>query len=395
MNTTYLELTEQNKGDILVVDDRLENVNLLFDILTEYGYEVRQVLSGKQALMAVNYDPPDLILLDIMMPEMDGYEVCRQLKQSEFTKDIPVIFLSALREINDQVKAFQSGGVDYIAKPFEVEEVLIRVENQLTIVHQKKELKLKNEQLQQTQKELQLLNEEILRSNHELEQFTSIVSHDLRQPLTTIKSFAELLLMKYGNLLTGKPEQFIKYIIDASEQMDQLIRDLLAYARIGGINTVQLQQLNSQELIDQVLINLNAEIEKKQANITINQVPNVIGDRSKLMELWQNLISNGLKYCDRKKPIIKISGREEKENWLFEIKDNGIGIEKEYYDKIFQIFQRLHPKGEYEGTGVGLAICQKIVDFHGGRIWVESEYGKGSTFYFTIAKFNFSNLTSF
>ncbi len=374
------------KGDILVVDDRLENVNLLFDILSEYGYEVRQVLTGKQALKAVNYDPPDLILLDIMMPEMDGYEVCKQLKNEEKTKDIPVIFLSALREISDQIKAFQAGGVDYIAKPFEVEEVLIRVENQLTIINQKKELSLKNEQLQNIQKELQSLNEEILRSNRELEEFTSIVSHDLRQPLTTIKSFAELLLLKYPDLLEGKPKQFIQYIIDGSMQMDQLINDLLAYARIGGINDVQLQEINTHKLMEEVLLILHSEITQKQAQIKINYLPNIIGDHSKLSELWQNLIGNALKYCSQTTPIINISGTEEDNNWCFQVEDNGIGIEEEYYEKIFQIFQRLHSKGEYQGTGVGLAICKKIVDFHGGKIWVKSQYGKGSTFYFTIAK---------
>ena len=142
------------KGDILVVDDKIENANLLFNILSEFGYEVRQVLSGKQALKIIKYDPPDLILLDIMMPEINGYEVCQQIKLEEKTKDIPIIFLSALQEINDQVKAFESGGVDYITKPFEVEEVLIRVKNQFTILKQ-------NKQLKKSQKELELLNKEL------------------------------------------------------------------------------------------------------------------------------------------------------------------------------------------------------------------------------------------
>jgi two-component system, sensor histidine kinase and response regulator len=381
-----MENSDMYKGDILVVDDRLENVNLLFDILSECGYEVRQVLTGKQALNAVNYDPPDLILLDIMMPEMDGYEVCKQLKSSETTKDIPVIFLSALKEVTDQVKAFEVGGADYIAKPFEVEEVLIRVKNQLTIIYQKKQLELKNEQLQKAQKELQLLNEEILRSNRELEEFTSIVSHDLRQPLTTIKSFAELLLLKYPNLFEDKPKQFLQYIIDGSLRMDQLINDLLTYARIGGINEIELQEINLNDLIHQLLINLNQDIENNQATINITNLPNIVGDRSKLIELWQNLIANAIKYRKKETPIINISATEDEEYWNFQIEDNGIGIESQYYQKIFQIFQRLHSKEEYPGTGVGLAICKKIVDFHGGNIWVESEYGQSSTFHFTISK---------
>ena len=374
------------KGDILVVDDRLENVNLLFDMLSDFGYEVRQVLSGKQALKVVEYDPPDLILLDIMMPDLDGYEVCRQLKSSQ-NQDIPIIFLSALREVSDQVKAFKLGAVDYITKPFEVEEVLIRVENQLTIVKQKKQLAYQNEQLQQAQQELELLNKEILRSNQELEQFTSIVSHDLRQPLTTMKSFAELLLLKYPDLFEGKPKTFLQYIIDGSNNMDQLIRDLLNYSRIGGVNKIELKQINTEELLNRVLINLTNKIEENQAEINIESLPNIIGDSSKLIELWQNLIENALKYRQKEiTPIINISATENEDNYCFKIEDNGIGIEEEYYEQIFQIFQRLHGRGEYEGTGVGLAICKKIVEFHGGKMWLESEYGKGTTFYFTIKK---------
>ncbi|WP_204103021.1 MULTISPECIES: response regulator [Spirulina sp. CCY15215] len=382
---------KKRKNDILVVDDHLDNVTLLMGLLREYGYEVRQVLSGRQALHVIQHDPPDLILLDIMMPEMDGYQVCEKLKNTPKTRHIPVIFLSALNDLSDKVKGFKLGGADYITKPFRVEEVLARVQHQTTILTQKKQLLAQNLRLQQEIKErqqaemqLKQVNQELQRSNDDLEQFTSIVSHDLRQPLTTINGYASLLLMKYAGQFPGDAERFIRRISNAGERMEQMIEDLLFCAHIGGMDRSRFEQIEGDRLLDETLENLRSTIENTQAIIEREHLPIIFANPIQLRELLENLIANALKYCDRSPPQVKISARETATDICFSVQDNGIGIDPQSYEEIFQIFHRLHPDKHYSGTGIGLAICQKIVEAHGGRIWLDSQPCLGSTFYFTI-----------
>ena len=379
------------QGDILVVDDHLENVNLLFSMLTEHGYEVRQVINGRQALQAANYDPPDLILLDILMPELDGYEVCKQLKSSLKTQDIPVIFLSALNDVWDKVKAFEIGGVDYITKPFEIQEVLARVKNQLTIISQKKQLIEQNFRLQEeiqehqkTQQQLQHLNQELLRSNKDLDEFTSIISHDLRQPLTSINANAQLLAMKCHHLLEEDAKRCVTRILQGTNHMDQLLNDLLAYARLGGADTTKFKSTDCNLVLNQALGNLKKELEESKATINYDFLPTVIADRVQLVTLFQNLIGNAIKYRRDEQPQVNISVKQTATELLFEIHDNGIGIEPENFEEIFDLFKRLHLSQDYPGSGVGLAICKKIVECHGGRIWLDSVPNVGTIFYFTL-----------
>lgn len=386
--------TEQDftNGDILVVDDRLENAALLFSILTDNGYEVRQVINGKQALNAAYYDPPDIILLDIMMPDLDGYEVCRQLKQSEKTAQIPIIFLSALDGEIDKVKAFELGGVDYITKPFHVKEVLARVEHQLIIQRQRKIIAAQNQQLTEQNQILTELNRKLAESNHELEQFAYIVSHDLQSPLQTTMGFARLLGKKYAGVLDEKANHYIERIIEGSNRMNHLIKDLLEYSRVQT-RAKSFESIDLNSVFEEVLLSLEWLIKKTEAEITCRQpLPTVMGDRTQLQQLWQNLLANAIKfqfpenqpkvniYVDILNPTEKTQGSE----WLIAIEDNGIGIPAPEFEHIFQIFQRLHTEREYPGTGIGLAVCKKIVERHGGRIWLKSEVDVGTTFYFTL-----------
>jgi two-component system sensor histidine kinase/response regulator len=416
---------DQKNGDILVVDDRLENAALLFNILSENGYEVRQVINGKQAINAAYYDPPDLILLDIMMPDLNGYEVCQKLKESDKTAQIPIIFLSALDMEDDKVKAFEMGGVDYITKPFQVREVLARVEHQLTIQRQQQIIADQNQKLIQQNQDLQELNDRLLEANQELEQFSYIVSHDLQSPLQSTIGFARLLEKKYHHVLDIKANHYIDRIIEGSNRMNRLISDLLSYSRIQTRGTAfELIDLN--EILEDVQVSLNWTIEQNQAEIICQSpLPKVMGDETQLQQLFQNLIGNGIKFNRPNVPIkIKIVLQElsnsvspifqhtdncagealhqppesqefvqvlerpvenlPKQAWLIGIQDNGIGIPDREFDKIFQIFQRLHTNQEYPGTGIGLTICKKIVERHGGNLWLTSEMGVGTTFYFTL-----------
>ncbi|NER49795.1 MAG: response regulator [Symploca sp. SIO1A3] len=376
MNSEPVNLPKQN---ILIIDDTPENLHFLSNGLTRKGYQVKCAISGSIALLRVFAELPDLILLDIKMPEMNGYEVCEYLKANEKTREIPVIFLSALHEVSDKVKAFASGGVDYITKPFQFEEVLARVENQLTIARLQK-------QLQQQNLRLQELNEELEKSNQELEEFTYIVSHDLQEPLRAVSSFTQLLVENHQSYLNSEANEYIAFILDGTTRMSQLIKDLLAYSRVGK-QAREFELTDCNMVLTDVLADLQIMIAETSAKITYDSLPIVMGDSVQLAQLFQNLISNAIKFHRPEiAPLIKISVTLKNDEWLFCVHDNGIGIKTRHFERIFQIFKRLHTFGNYPGTGIGLAICKKIVEHHEGRIWVESERGVGTTFYFTIPR---------
>jgi C4-dicarboxylate-specific signal transduction histidine kinase len=235
-----------------------------------------------------------------------------------------------------------------------------------------------------TEKSLFNLNEDLLRSNKELEQFAYVASHDLQEPLRMVSSFTQLLSMRYKDKLDKEAQEFIGFAVDGAQRMQRLINDLLQYSRIKtrGKN---LSVINMNEILTQTLHNLNIKIREKKARVTMDQLPEVYADDGQMVQLFQNLIENAIKFCD-KKPRIHISCTEEEDFFVFTVKDNGIGIEPQYFDRVFQIFQRLHSREEYGGTGIGLAICKRIVERHGGKIWVEPGQREGTIFKFTIRK---------
>lgn len=630
----------QNTPDrILIVDDEPNNLRILGRILTEVGYKIQKAISGQLAINAAKANPPDLILLDIMMPNLTGYEVCQILKNSEKTKEIPIIFLSVLDTSQDKVAAFNAGGADYITKPFQIEEILARIQHHLTLQKLQKQLKQQNIRLQQSQSLLQsvlnssidgvavfeahrneqgkiidlkwrLLNEtaekiilktfdelsettllqifpahlqnglfdayisvietgqslvkelfyqepndpgcwlqiaavklndglavtfrditerkqseiaiqeseekfrtifeqaavgicqvtlsgnflkvnqrlcnlldysesellqktaweithpddikadieyarqvligertsysiekrlmgkngtiiwanvtvsipqnsstplnefiaivediserklaqqqlqeslkiqtsyaeKLARSNAELEQFAYVASHDLQAPLGTIASFAQLLQKRYTNQLDDKANRLIQNILCGCTRMQTLIDDLLQYSRINT-NQKSFKPTNFNQILQEACENLQFIMRQNQVTITYGFLPTLAGEPSQLIQLFQNLIANAIKYRQNQPPCIEINAINQQYQWLFSIKDNGIGIDPKHSQRIFQIFQRLHTQEEYTGTGIGLAICKKIIEHHGGQIWVESEPGQGSTFYFTL-----------
>jgi light-regulated signal transduction histidine kinase (bacteriophytochrome) len=372
---------EPEKGSILIVDDTPDNLRVLSATLGDRDYDVQCAINGQLALMAVANQPPDLVLLDIKMPEMDGYQVCEALKSQQKTADIPVIFLSALDDVIDKVKAFAVGGVDYITKPFQVEEVLARVEHQLTIRRLQKQLQNQNLRLQQ-------LNEDLKRSNRELEQFAYIVSHDLQQPLQTITGFAELMLTLKSQInLEEEAEEYVLPILDEGMRLQELIKNLLHYSRVGT-KQAAFEATDCNIVLGETLSNLSLAIQESGATITSEKLPIVFGDRLQLGQLFQNLIANAVKYHRPGiPPKITVSVMPKNQNWQFGIHDNGIGIPADKTQRIFQIFQRLHTHQEYPGNGIGLAICRKIIDRHRGEIWVESDLDVGTSFYFTLPRY--------
>jgi PAS domain S-box-containing protein len=233
--------------------------------------------------------------------------------------------------------------------------------------------------------ELERRAKELARSNEELQQFAYVASHDLQEPLRMISSYTQLIARRYGDRLDADANEFMGYIVDGAARMKQLIEDLLAYSRVGTRGR-EFQPTDTGAALAKALLNLRAAQEASGATVTHDELPTVVGDGQQLTQLFQNLIGNALKFRAGEPPRIHVACEKRHDVWVFTVKDNGIGLDPQYADRIFMMFQRLHTKAEYPGTGIGLAICKKIVDRHGGRIWVDSRPGHGCTFGFTIPR---------
>jgi PAS domain S-box-containing protein len=233
--------------------------------------------------------------------------------------------------------------------------------------------------------ELEKEREELKRSNADLEQFAYVASHDLQEPLRMVSSYLQLIERRYKGKLDAKGDEFIAFAVDGASTMQRQILDLLMYSRVG-LRTPENAECESQHALDTALTHLKFRIEETQAVITHDALPKVMADETQLTQVFQNLVGNAIKFVEGKPPLVQIACQAEPEFWHFTVKDNGIGLEPRYTDRIFVIFQRLHEKNTYPGTGIGLAICKKIINRSGGKIWVESEVGVGSTFHFTLPR---------
>jgi PAS domain S-box-containing protein len=238
------------------------------------------------------------------------------------------------------------------------------------------EQRLAEERLKKTLKDL-------ARSNKELEQFAYVASHDLQEPLRMVSSYTQLLERRYKDKLDTDANEFIAYAVDGANRMQRLIQDLLVYSRVSSKGK-PLTPTDCNAVLGTVRINLSVAIEENNARVTHDELPIVTADDTQLVQVFQNLIGNAIKFHSEEPPRIHVSAEKNKKEWIFSVRDNGKGIDPQYHERIFVIFQRLQGKGEYPGTGIGLAICKRIIERHGGRIWVESEPGEGSTFYFTL-----------
>jgi light-regulated signal transduction histidine kinase (bacteriophytochrome) len=308
--------------------------------------------------------------------------------QSDAVSPAPSLWGLLIAHECDQPRKWQQVEIDFLQQlathvAIAIQQSMLFEQLQQSRVDLEQRVSDRTAELEATNRQLQQLNQELTRSNHDLQQFAYIASHDLREPLRMVTSFTQLLAKRYAGQLDADADQIINFAVDGAERMEVLIDGLLAYCRLGSqADTFQL--VNCEEILDQVLANLQLAITETNTQISRTALPTIIGDASQLIQLFQNLIANSIKYRTDAAPVIEIGAAQQEQEWLFWVKDNGIGIDPQYGDRIFQIFQRLHTRQEYPGTGIGLAICHKIVEYHDGKIWVESNPPQGSTFYFTV-----------
>ena len=361
-------------ADILIVDDTLENLQLLIGILSAQGYEVRAFAEGKFALESALENPPDLILLDVCMPGMDGYTLCEHLKADSRTCGVPVIFISAYADRDAKIRGFRVGGIDYITKPFYEEEILARVRTQLNLYHSHKQLEEKNTQLEEANARLEL-------KNNELKDLASTVSHDLKAPLRAIGNLVRWFLEDYTDTFDEKGREMIAMLVDRVTHIESLISGILQYSKAGHIDGQQ-ERIDLNLLVKDVLGILEAP---SHLRVFIEgELPCITGETTSIRQIFQNLLVNAMTYTDKAEGKIRIRAVQEGRGWTFRIADNGPGIAKQYHEKIFSMFQSVDLGETHESSGIGLAIVKKIVEQYGGRIWLESNPGKGSEFFFTL-----------
>jgi PAS domain S-box-containing protein len=486
--------------NILIVDDKANNIFALEEILSRPGRNLMRATNGNDALKTVLNSDVDLIILDVQMPDMDGFEVAQILKSNKRTKDIPIIFASAeKKEHKFMMKGFEEGAFDYLYKPLDPQITEAKVSVLLQLHLQKKELTRKNTELEKyallinnsadliciinaktldfeevnytvntmfgytvedikgtsilsyipaenhnniqklceensakfsfeamifdkegttkwlhwniinkdgfwfanardvtqqknADEEIRLLNADLERNvaqleitNKDLESFSYSVSHDLRTPLRSISGYSTIILEEYQEQFDAELKHLFGMVQGSAKKMGALIDDLLAFSKLGR-KTVKKAKVDFNDLVSEVLKDLKGTGNIK-AEISIHSLKSADADRALLYQVFVNLISNAIKYSSKKTtPQIEISFLENPEEYIYYIKDNGSGFNMQYSHKLFGVFQRLHKENEFEGTGVGLAIVQRIINKHGGRIWAEGEIDKGATFYFSLPK---------
>lgn len=405
---------------ILIVDDKPENILSIRKTLELYQFEVDTALSGEEALKKILKHSYTLIILDVQMPSMDGFEVAEALSGYSKAKDIPIIFLSAVnKDKRFIVKGYDSGGIDYITKPVDPDILLMKVKTfsrlyqqslelkqmhqslkeevevrklaqEALIAHQQQVNEMLEQKVRERTEELREINKSLEASNHDLQQFASVASHDLKEPLRKIQLFGAILRDKFLHM-DPNALSYMERIVGSSERMARLINDLLNYSRLSVASIYETTDFN--KIVQDILIDLELMISERDAMISVEKMPQIEAVPGQIRQVFQNIISNALKFSRKDvAPVLHISSETvtdlNPDSAAFAggrycrvvIRDNGIGFNEKYLSKIFTIFQRLHTSELYEGTGIGLAIAKKVIDKHGGIITARSKEGEGATF---------------
>lgn len=409
---------------ILVVEDSMIQAELLRRLLVRQGYPVTLAQDGEAGLAVARKELPGLIISDINMPVMDGFEMCRAVREDDILKNIPVILLTMLSDATDVIHGLNAGADYYVTKPFNEQYLISRIEMVLTRPPEHREAKvemelnvggtmhrvraepqqilnqfisiyenavLQNRELMFAQEQLTKLGatledraHELEESNKDLESFAYSVSHDLRVPLRAIDGFSSIVLRRYEDKLDDEGRRYLNVVRDNTRKMSRLIDDILAFSRTGR-QGMSLSEVNMDALAREVLEEFEPDITLRDIVVEISPLPAAQGDLSMLRQVWVNLLSNAMKFtCRKPSASVQLGSYREGSELVYFIKDNGAGFDMRYSEKLFGVFQRLHGVEEFEGTGIGLAIVKRIVCRHGGRVWAEGVVDEGATFYFAL-----------
>lgn len=405
-----------SEGMLLIVDDTPENVKVLFKFLTDAGFKVLVAQDGEDGIRKAEHAQPDLILLDVMMPKMNGFEVCQHLKKHDKLQNIPVIFMTALTDTVDKIRGFDVGAADYITKPIQQEEVLARVTAHLKLYKLQRQLQHKNNELQERTEqlqseirhrkeaqmsletanvvlaqrtvELQKRTLELEQRNMELDAFAHTVAHDLKNPLSGVIGLSEILLEKCApdKPIDAKSLDRLQKINDAAMQILGIINAILLLAGVSRRNTLQIDAIDMKLLLQQVInTRLSTLISQYRATIVLSEtLPMAQGYAPWIEEVWVNYLTNGMKYGGEIPHLEVYAETLDDTTIKYCIRDNGAGITLEQQNQLFTPFIRLHTE-RADGHGLGLSIVKQIVEKLGGRVGVDSELGRGSVFYFTLS----------
>jgi light-regulated signal transduction histidine kinase (bacteriophytochrome) len=359
-------------SQVLVVEDSRAELQLLCDILRDEGFHVIGCESATEAMEHVQQRDFGVAVVDLCLPDFSGIELLQRIRR--FDDQVRVIIYTGVASYDSMKEALHLGAFAYVEKLPDRSELLRHV--------RRARLERVDRYAADLEQAVAARTEELARSNYELETFASIVAHDLRSPLLTISGYCQLLREELDGPIPPMVNEYLNQIVNGATRMDRLIGDLLEYSRAAR-SQQPLQRVDMESVVVQARANLEASIREEQATIEVGPMPSVIGDQTQLVQLLQNLIGNAIKFRREAPPRVRVTAWRGDGCWEFAVQDNGIGIEQDYFERIFQTFQRLHGQ-EYPGTGIGLAVCQKIVQRHGGRIWLDSVVGQGTTFRFTL-----------
>lgn len=359
------------RANVLIVDDTPENLQLLSRMLADHGYEARPVPSGRLALLAVERDPPDLILLDINMPEMNGYEVCQRLKGAAATRDIPIVFISALNETLDKVKAFSLGAVDYITKPFQIDEVMARVATHVSLAHARRALERSYAEL----RDLETLRDGLVH----------MVVHDLRSPLMALICNIEFLTEDLQGQVEPRHVANLESALAAAEHLNRMANDMLDVSRLDQ-NKMPVKRVacDLSDIVRAAVANLKGIAYKREVRIQAEKLM-LACDEGLICRVVENLVGNGLKHTPPDRSL-SVSVTATAGGARIEVRDEGRGIPAAFKDRIFEKFATAEAQEarRYHSAGLGLSFCKLTIEAHGGQIGVDSEEGRGSTFWFTL-----------
>jgi signal transduction histidine kinase len=375
MATAAQTAVEPRKLRVLLIEDNGDDAELAILELRRGGFEVFSdlVQSKRDLEECLQRKSYDVVLADYNLPQFRGMEALEMMRKKGVS--IPLILVTGALNSVTAVECVKQGATDYVLKD-QLSRLTLCVRRAL------EEMRLREEN-KRAQDELAHKMDELGRSNRDLEQFAYVASHDLQEPLRMVAAYTQLLAERYHGKLDEDADKYMGYAVEGALRMQALVHDLLTFSRVGR-NGVERKNIDSSQSVREALQNLAVSLQESGAVVNQSTLPTVHSDRTQLSQLFQNLIGNAIKFRGKEPLVVTVSAERKDKEWEFAVADNGIGIAPEHKDVIFSIFQRLHTRAEYPGNGVGLAICKKIVEQHGGKIWVDSEPGKDSTFRFTL-----------